>query len=550
MIFAVLIGALFAGLVVLYLTRPYHQDIDISSAIFFKNSRENSDTAQQFHPQNLLLSRPFYLQAAVLSLLLASVLMQQTHIGKIQTRAGIGVLVILDTSASMSTMQSDGTRLQQARRDINTLADSLASFSTETPVCIRLSAFDMAIRSFGVQARPENLSQAVTKLDIRALGTDLNQLRVKTTKDPLKEEGCSITHIVVYSDLPAPDWASKIVTTTKIIWVDVGKPEDNIGIVDVSRAGNSTFGITSTINIDIAAYVPDKEVQATVTITDDKGTKYPPLSVEWTKAGVQRKQFTPPHAGSYTIRVTPGGAYTFDDSQTISVEDIHQIHVDWQLPDRSLVNRLNWVQDDISPQFRVSTYPSNLITIPTLLVGSGYFKKTDTELIDYFVESSPLLNDINLDAAEKFDLQGIQLENNNLLRPILFDSANGVWLAASESPQAVYVPGLPLDNRDNLGAFSTTVFFNAVRWLLHERVSTPLYSLTTSDSPIPEGTRGTLHPGEGNTSLEPHSLGSIAEISPEHAQSGPPLWPLLVALAALIFIVERSLSLVGGTSWY
>ena len=183
--------------------------------------------------------------------------------------------------------------------------------------------------------------------------------------------------------------------------------------------------------------------------------------------------------------------------------------------------------------------------IPTIIIGSGYTrtgaKNTEPSVIRDFMEASPLLADVNLDAVETLKLGGIELPEN--FQPVLRGMDGKVWLAQAETPLRAFVPGLPTGTDDVIGRFSATVFFNAVRWLLQKRDLPALYTLTSPLEPTPAANRLALHKDEGNTQRVPRSSGKLENLKPITGKgAGIPLWPILVLAAVVLFLIERALA--------
>lgn len=554
---AALMGALVAGLVALYLTRPRYEDIELSAARFFDDVNEPEETSVQFRLSNLLLSPPFYLQLAVLLALLAALLRPEQTIATADKLEGVGVWIALDTSASMSATQSGATRMEWARRETEELLNHLRLFEGSDLRCLGMSTFDLALTTQIPAGNVADVEQFVADVAPRPLGTDLTLLRRLASFLSAREEGaCQITHLVVVTDAPFPEWGADLENNVYVLWRDIGEPVENVGVVDVRQRGDGLFGSTPVIDVTVAAY-GSGPARADIAVQNGAGVSVAGEALQWEQPGRQQFSFIPPAAGQYHIQLSPGGSYGYDDDITISVGEMQQVRVDWKLPERSLVQQLGWIDDGADPHVRVAPYPAAIDGAPTLLVGDGYGSGSRAAEIDFFLEASPLLSDLNFDVAERLPINGVTLPPDSLLRPVLTvasgagEGQGGVWLAASEEPLAAYVPGLPGDAGDaNLYAFSTTVFFNALRWLLQERTPPPLFTLTTPEEPLPDGARLALHPGEGNTALPAVSEGQWDDIQPAAAgEAESPLWPIWLALAALFFTLERGLASLGGPRW-
>jgi hypothetical protein len=250
------------------------------------------------------------------------------------------------------------------------------------------------------------------------------------------------------------------------------------------------------------------------------------------------------------MHLSPGGAYVFDDSAVIKIDEGQLIRVDWQLPDRRLPREMAWVEDKTNPHLRVTSSWTIPMDIPTIIIGPGYsgtggsgtgVRDTEPTVIRDFMETSPLLADVNLDAVETLKLAGIELPGN--FQPVLRGMDGKVWLAQGENPLRAFVPGLPTGTDDVTGRFSATVFFNAVRWLLQKRDLPALYTLTSPLEPAPAGNRLALHKDEGNTQRVPRSSGKLENLKPVTGKgAGIPLWPILVMAAVVLFLTERAIA--------
>lgn len=549
-----LLGVLIGGLVLLYLTRPYYHEFTLSAARFFEDTPGDSDAAVRLRLDSLLLSRPFYLQLAVLLLLLVASALTQCSRPVAAEQETVGVWVMLDTSASMSTLQGNQTRWEIAAAEIDMLHSHLDDLESEVAHCVNLATFDLAVRGHSSVQTSGQLQTAIADLEPGLLGTDLNLIRSLANQSEDDEAPCPITHLVVLSDMPTPDWLADLTTDIALIWRDVAEPVANVGITRVSGGGSALVGSGDVIDIEVTTYhtAPDT---VTVTVVDESGTLVHSESFTPQQTGVLNTRFLPTASGTYTISVSPGGNYAHDDTVTIAVDVMQQIRVDWQVANTALRDLLDWQQSANEPHLRVTTLPISTDDVPTLFVGDQYGKGTTAAEIGFFDEKSPLLADVNLDVLETLPVQGVPLSAETGLQSVLYNIHDGVWLAARSDPPAAYIPGLPTGipqsgDDPNLDAVSATLFFNAVRFLLEERTPQPLYTLTTPQDPQPTGNRGTLHPGEGNTARTPHSTGDFADIEPVSAETGAePVWPLLLAMATVIFAVERGLLAHGGPRW-
>lgn len=540
-IVAILLGFAIGGLVLLYLTRQRFDPLQISAARFFADLPTANELSPQLRLQNLLLSPPFYLQLAVLLLLLSAVLYQRGCVAT--TPHTLGVWFLVDTSASMETQQAGTTRAEVAREKLSEALTQIDAARDQDTLCLRLSTFDMELNDLVKSAQnTAPIFAARENVVPRPLGTDLTELRTTLIE---QQAECPITHLYIISDQPAPEWMLTQ-TTPLVIWQDVSEAVANVGFTTIEAAKNPLTGLVQTIYLEVARH--GEVEQSTVRVTDPIGNILTEQNVSWNQANRKQVQFTPIAAGIYMAEVLEGDAYTHDDAVTLQVNDTERIRVDWQLEDEQWLDLLGWEIERTAPQLRVAPLNTPLDTVPTLLIGTST-PSTEPQPIAFFDDSSELLNDLNLDFAEQLGLGGIALPEG--FRPIL-STPSGVWLAQRDTPAAAYVPTLPtFPITNDAEAFTATMFFNALRWLLQGEPAQPLFTLTSPEKPEPSTTHLVLHVGEGNTS---HSADTIALNQPSLTpvtidQAEEPLWPRLLAAVAGVLFVERTLAAFGGRRW-
>lgn len=547
---AILVGGAVAGLVVLYLTRPLPRDQPLSAARFFEESTGSQETSFRLRLERLLLSPPFYIQITVLLLLLLALLFSHHRIPLATEPEEQGLWIAVDTSASMTTAQGGGDRMAAARREIEAVLSQLANIEEDKPWCLGLATFDQALIIDEFDAPARRVSESVGDLAARALGTDLTLLRTLANQLANSRDGvCPATYLVVVTDMPAPDWVIDSDTVPKIVWRDVGDPVANVGISDIRWRGARGIGLSEAIEIELASY-GDAQSTSTVVVRGPDGSEIASQPIDWDNPGAKRVTFEPPAVGEYSIALTTGGAYAYDDEAQIVVPPSDRIMVDWQLPDRTIPYLLRWQQETTTPHLRVLPFPGPLGKVPTLLVGPGYVTSPSDTRITYFVEGSPLLADLSLDVAENLRIEEVDLPEDSPLVPVMLgalpaaDAPDRLWLATSDDPLAAYVPGLPqLVGDPDLSAFSTTAFFNALQWLVQGRQPDPLFTLTTAGLPEPEGNRVVLHPGEGNTAWPPLNSGEIEDIQPAQTLSSEiAIWPAILVAAIFLFALDRTLT--------
>jgi|GEM_PF-903957 len=553
MIWAALLMAL---LVVLYMAQPRFKRFRLSSARFFKEMPVPRERRFRFSVSRPELSRVFWLQLLALALILLAFLLRQRTYKATASGEGQGVWVLVDTSASMSTKQAGKIRAELVAESIKQTVEEANSGVKRR---FRLSLFDMEVREV---ALPDSTLGAVLNREDdwkpRPLGTDLARLRAL----PPPEDSFPITHLLVVTDRPAPDWIAEV-ETPRIVWRDLSAPVENVGITAIQGARNPLTGRVSSFRVEVEASRSSASPSGlSLAITGPNGRRVERAFKSWTRrersfsSEVEIPAETP---GEYQLELNldpETSSYVFDDAARIKIPASGELKVDWQLPDRRIPDLLGWKSETERPAFRVAAFGTELNPADSaLLIATGAAAKPDS-ILD-FQEAHPLLTDVNLDAVETLALPAVELGGpGDELRPVLRRDDGKAWLAegklAPGRGSRYVLPGLPqltFDASDNREAFLLTTFFNATRALLSERPPAPLYTLTTPANPVPQGTRLVLHPDEGDTTPDARSVGGFDEDRYDLPGEKRPFWPLALAACAVVLAVERSLAAWGGSKW-
>ncbi|MCP4111360.1 MAG: hypothetical protein GY749_38495 [Desulfobacteraceae bacterium] len=538
------LGLLIGALVAVHMTRPYLENRKISSARFFKDLPRVKKGQPRLRLSNPLLSPLFFIRFAVLLLLMAALVSTHFKFGTGHSES-IGMWILADTSASMSTLQNRLPRMATAKEEINRVINQVKDKTRNNDLCMKLSWFDLELHDLVETRHAGTVRQFAEKLNYRALGTDLNLIR-SVLKLPEKDSECTVSHVVVITDQPAPEWVSD--QNIRVIWRDISTIEDNIGFTGIRPSRNPLTGLVQKVVVTARAFgTPPANAHLTVTGPDGNTVLSP--GSNWDN-NTWRGTFSPGIPGQYELRLWPGGAYHFDDHAIINISEGQAIRVDWQLEEHDIPRQFGWIQDRINPHFRIISQDKTMDQSPTLVIGKGYnhMPGPQNEIL-YFDETSPLLDDLNFDIVESLGMYDVKVPGD--FEPVLNTVGGHTWIARRKNPPAVFIPNLPTYTDDNMGRLSTTIFFNAVRWLLHERSLPPLYTLTTPENPSPHGTRLALHEDEGNTAKPSNSFGQADNIQPvESGGRTKPVWPLFLAGAVLFFASERFLTVYGGGKWH
>ena len=572
MIFILLIGGMIVGLVILYLTRPNYRPHILSSAYFFEKIPDQQENSRQFSFRSLLLSPAFYFQlVALLVALLAFYLwLMPPAVG--ETEPAVGVAIYIDTSASMSAAAGPGesrTRLDLAIERVEAITEHLRTQPDEIFVCITLSYFDstitavnsvtdrIAFDSINASARQlENIfDRRVLNSDMALLQREIRRILAPSTELPASSNACAVTHVAVITDAPAPDWRAEFDDSQPIVWLNVGTPIENTGIVNLTSDRSAcAIGRTdggTTIQVEFATY--GVSAPRTVMVSRQDGTQLYQQQIDWARQTIYPFSLT--ESGLYRFMLSDGGGYVYDDSAIIDVQAGEGIRVDWQLTDLTWAQRFGWTLDSQSPDVRVTPYSGstqNGDTVPTLYLGDGYYQTPQAAQIAFFQETNPLLSNLDLDVAETLGIRGVNLTNDLRLQPALIDADGFTWFALSPTgvtPYSAFIPGLPMETDMNEARFSSIVFINALCWLLEANTTTALFSLTDSANPLPDGTRLSLFPEEGNTMVVGNSTDRVEQLQPAQSTVQFPIWLVATAVAAIIFVVERLLSILLEDRW-
>jgi hypothetical protein len=541
---------IFAGiiiLVILYMIFPRFLRRRLSAARFFKDLPPPRKGQSRLRRGKLELTLPFFLQLFVLLLLLAAVFFAGKKLKGYEEKA-LGVWIIVDTSASMSTSQGKELRIDAARREVELAVDQVRKAAKNKELCFRLSTMDLERRDYVTDGDTFSIIQEVRNLVPRPLGTDLSIIRrtFQLLKDQTQQKDqCRVSHILVVTDIPNPGWLWES-EDIEVVWRDIGQPVDNVGFTNIRATRNPLTGLASEVLIEVSAFGTAQE-NTKLLITAHDGTKVKDEVLKWQPNQLWQGTFVPFAVGEYQLQLSPGGAYTYDDIAVINIDDAQVIRVDWQLQDLGLLRQMGWISDKKNPQLRVTSSLKKTKDIPTLIIGPGYRTNSGSKgfsVIRDFMEASPLLADVNFDAVETLKMNGIELPDG--FQPVLRGMDGKIWLAQADQPLRAFVPGLPTGTADVLGRFSATVFFNAIRWLVQKRGLPSLYTLTSPYEPEPAANRLALHRDEGNTHRIPRSSGKLEDLKPVTGKgAGIPLWPIFLMAAVVLFLIERAL-----TAWY
>ncbi|MBT3468894.1 MAG: VWA domain-containing protein [Opitutae bacterium] len=555
-------GLLLAGILAANMLRPRFTKKVVSAAKFFMDLPPAKEARSRLRLSNPARSRPLYFQLLMLVLLVVALLLYRANM-RGMTRDGVALWILIDTSASMDTKAGSGGRrldlaIEKARRSIA----SAEKVAEDLELRIRISGYDLEINDVvNTQSAAKALS-ALDTLKVRSLGTDLSivseaiaKVDAQNQSDEPEDLDFRFTHLHIISDQsPRPQPAKNV----RVIWENIGKPANNQGIIDIQP--NKTDPITALIReISVTCEYHGEQAGAQLSITAPKGHAVPVNELRWKRNGKAVLSFPVEDIGLYRVALNSASgykdSYNWDNRAAFYINETKYVKADWQLADKNLMGKINWKQSSDRPDIRIVSFTgsSSLSKTPTIYVGRQVEKAGTGQSTIKIFENHPLIHTVDFDAFDQEKIPGIPLPKG--FKPALAGGPDSeTWLAYRDKPApAVYIPGVPMMSTNRAGIFSDILFVNSVRWLLglNSEAVEPLYKLTDVGHPEPSDNRVVLHPGEGDTSSSnATSSGSSDDI--RRASLGTekiPVWPSLLSLCALVFLIERGMAAYGSSRW-
>jgi len=542
------IGILVGVCVAIHMMQQRYVRRKLSSARFFKNIPPAPKKQTRLRWGRPKFNLPFFLRLTVLLLLLMSLASfhKTLNYGKMKS---LGLWIILDTSASMTTTEKRLSRMDIAKNTAIKAIHNTINAYRNLDLNLRLSTYDMEKQDVLFTKNIHQMISAIKRIQARNLGTDLTI--VQNIFNILQQSSSNshnekITHVLVISDLPVPEWIHHIETPV-VIWKDIASSVENVGFSRIHASRNLLTGSIKQTFVEIRSYAEEeKSVQLTVSNPNGKSVLNKIVTIK--AKAVWKGAFQSEIPGEYVLNLLPDDSYQLDNQAIINIPQEQIIRADWQIPDHNLLKTVGWIKDEKNPTIRITSQVSQSDTIPTLIVGNDYSLSPKQTTVNFFLESSPILESINFDVAEIAGIIGHTLPDN--FYPVMIDNENKVWLSMREKPPAVIIPGLPLQGEDDLSRFSSILFFNAVRWLLKNSEMKPLYTITSPEKPNPYGNHLALHEDEGHTNRMPISLNNLDHIVPlKTIDQKIPRWPIIFTIAMMVFLIERILFSYGKGKW-
>lgn len=523
----------FAALLIWYMRRPNFTRLRLSAARFMPPLPPAQSSRTRWVPTAPMLHWRFYLRSAILGLLVAACFIFSTR--AINEGRAVNLSIIVDTSHSMGV---DGRRsANRVTEVLNALANHLSDLAKDAKVCFVLREVDVSVREI---ATPSIEALKSYKPTVRPEGADGTRL---LNAAAMPSETCRPLQSVILTDRPAPAGllASLEVPT---IWLDLSKPSDNVGFVKL-RGHAAPLDQHESPVVEISHY-GKAPPQLSVEIKSVNGVKLVPVDVSLPSPW-QLKIDVPD--GPVRLTLIPGGAYGGDDRLIFTAQAAAPLKVKWKISDllmpQIFSRDASLVDSTETPTLLVAPLSPGVeseIVGPTVFVYPGIdVSASDREKrrLGLFVEGSGLLAAVNFDLLEE-RMRPLDVTPLNF-SPIVQDSQGDIVIAAHSNPRAVLIPGPYTTLDENGRRLWLTLLFNSLRWVLKDGDQvTPAEFVDSNGKIISNAVL------ESDTAAPERSVGAIEDIQPIlHGKNEIPVWPWLVAAAALLLAIERMV----GVGW-
>lgn len=547
-------------LTALYMVRTRAVLRRLSCARFFPASPAGDDPSATFQLRPPPLTRAFIFQLIVLALLaLAAGSWLFGWMRERAARAGTRVIVAVDLSASMTTLQRSRPRLAATASALRAALEELAAAG---PIALELAAFDLRLRRplLQVDDAIAAWSQVAAALD------SLTPAHLPGNAALLQGLPAKTDCLVVISDQPAPEWARQPADGS-VVWLDLAERVPNAGFTALTAASEEASG--PALAVEIAGYslpTPPPALWIEVNTNGAPARSFPLTLAETGAAHTWRGALTLPLGapGLYRLRLRglTDDAYRLDDEMAVRIEG--------RPPVRLEVPRGTWWADFLAGQ----SVPGGLRVAPARswaeverLAASGdatptlvcWAQPRAQRVALTFFAPHTLLRGLNLNVVDGANFPTLPPGAPANLEPVLqgrAESGERLALALGRAkPPLVVIPEPPARVGGDVESAHVLLFANAVEFLREAHPPAPLYTLTAPgrESVALAEPRLALHPGEGDTSrdgqsFQPANLVGSARAAGGIATTAPTwLWPLIAA--ALLLAAERLCWARWGRAW-
>lgn len=517
--------ALLAGLGVLawYLQRPAPRDLRLSFARLLPDPPKAPRPVPRLALALPVRSLPFWLHLLAVALALAAI-WADLRLRLSTPEPQIGLRIVLDVSHGMGTLADGVSRLDLARAAARYEAAAARAAAGAAPYCDELILAGQSLR----RADLADLDEAEALPE----GADALSLLEAARQE---DAGCTITHVTVLSDLPAPT-AAWPQNAPALRWVQVGAPVANVAITAARQVPPRLDGTPASVILTVDAF-GDTDVPVLV-VSGPGGERRPALEPSLDRPGRFFAQMVPGAGGAHVARLASGGAYGGDDRLVFDLTAPDAIVLDWRLPAVPLPRGVRQ-----SDRAGVSVVPlADLPSVPAragvLAVYPGWAGAAPRE-IGAFVDDPSLLGAINLDVLERWMPSSMPGALPPEFAPVLTDAAGGVVIARRVDPPGLIVPAPVRDADPDVTALALTLFYSALQVLSGgDEVPLDLRWETASRQGVGDAWK------ESDTARPLAPAPPPADYSaPMAAASAQPVWPLLVLMALAAMLAERLWSL-------
>lgn len=539
---AVIIAATLS-VVAWHMRRPNFRDLRVSTLRFLPDLHQTQASRTRITFTAPLRSRPFWLRVLACAALVAAVLPPAET--EIETRASsIGLRVIIDTSASMQVADDapGPTRLDSAKAIASEVLRDLLASGSDRVACVEILAVGATRTSLG-GGDPGTLTRATQQ---RTGASVLNL--VSALDGPSDRTDCALSHALVFSDQTMP---AELPEDLKLIWHQVGEPRPNLAITGARRAGRGLLDDRQGIEVLITVY-GDTEAMPSLDVIGPDGPVRVQIESDPLAENRMIAYFDATTAGRYRAKLPGGDAFDLDDRIAFFVSAEPPLRVDWQATVGARPSWLPATERSSEANLRVldvaflSTPEADAIG-PAIFLFDGFLDRTAPGTIGPFMSGHRLLDGVNFDVFEEVPPGPIPEVPPEVLRTfesvIQGERAPQPWVAARENPRQVILPMPPATAGDGDAArIGWIMFANALRWMdeAQPNAITPVWQDAEGRSVL----GAFLESGTARPLAEAPLYDGFLDDGGDLATTSMPVWPWLLALAALLLGLERLMGLV------
>lgn len=235
--------ALLAGLGVLawYLQRPAPRDLRLSFARLLPDPPKAPRPVPRLALALPVRSLPFWLHLLAVALALAAI-WADLRLRLSTPDPQIGLRIVLDVSHGMGTVADGVSRMNLARAAARDEAAAARAAAGAAPYCDEVILAGRSLRRAGLA----DLDEAGALPE----GADALSLLEAARQE---DAGCTITHVTVLSDLPAPT-AAWPQDAPALRWVQVGAPVANVAITAARHVPPRLDGTPASVILTVDAF--------------------------------------------------------------------------------------------------------------------------------------------------------------------------------------------------------------------------------------------------------------------------------------------------------